>query len=118
MFEDGLAGYGKSLQNLLAWSLGFVVLGAFVFGREAGMKTKTSKDDPYYAGKYHAFWYSLDLFLPIIKLGEADIWTPRDDRRCDRRLSDGKHAGRDGGMLTGYQEVRRPHDGRIDTKEP
>ena len=33
------------------------------------------------AGRYHAFWYSLDLFLPIIKLGEAEMWTPKDNRR-------------------------------------
>jgi hypothetical protein len=31
--------------------------------------------------KVPALWYNLDLFLPIIKLGEADVWTPKDDRR-------------------------------------
>lgn len=36
---------------------------------------------PHHAGRYNAFWYSLDLFLPIIKLGEADVWTPKDNRR-------------------------------------
>ncbi|HKP36443.1 MAG TPA: hypothetical protein VJT71_06265 [Pyrinomonadaceae bacterium] len=45
------------------------------------MRTKDGKDAADYAEKYHPFWYSLDLFLPIIKLGEADLWTPRDDRR-------------------------------------
>jgi hypothetical protein len=81
MFQDLLAGYGKSLQNLLYWSLGFLIIGMFVFRREKGMRIKDEKDAPHYAGRYNAFWYSLDLFLPIIKLGEADVWTPRDDRR-------------------------------------
>lgn len=81
MFQDMLAGYGKSLQNLLYWSLGFLLIGIFVFRREKGMRIKDEKDAPHYAGRYNAFWYSLDLFLPIIKLGEADVWTPKDDRR-------------------------------------
>ncbi|MDX6527997.1 MAG: hypothetical protein QOH41_287 [Blastocatellia bacterium] len=81
MFQDALAGYGKSLQNLLYWSLGFLLIGIFVFRREKGMRLKDEKDAPHYAGRYNAFWYSLDLFLPIIKLGEADVWTPKDDRR-------------------------------------
>lgn len=81
VFQDGLAGYGKSLQNLLGWSLGFLVIGTLIFRKEKGMRIKDPKDAPHYAGRYHAFWYSLDLFLPIIKLGEADVWTPKDDRR-------------------------------------
>ncbi len=81
MFQDMLLGYGKSLQNLLYWSLGFLLIGIFVFRREKGMRLKDEKDAPHYAGRYNAFWYSLDLFLPIIKLGEADVWTPKDDRR-------------------------------------
>jgi len=81
MFEDLLVGYGKSLQNLLYWSLGFFILGVFVFRSEKGMRTKGWNEKSQYAGKYNPFWYSLDLFLPIIKLGEADVWTPRDNRR-------------------------------------
>jgi len=82
IFQDMLAGYGKSLQNLLYWSLGFLLIGTFVFRSEKGMRLKDEKKDaPHYSGRYNAFWYSLDLFLPIIKLGEADVWTPKDDRR-------------------------------------
>jgi hypothetical protein len=76
-----LAGYGKRLQYLLGWSVGFLLLGMLVFRGEKGMRIKDEKDAPHYAGRYNAFWYSLDLFLPIIKLGEADVWTPKDDRR-------------------------------------
>ncbi len=80
-FQDLLAGYGKSLQNLLGWSVGFLFVGMLVFRSEQGMRTKDRKDGPHYAGRYRAFWYSLDLFLPIIKLGEAETWTPKDHRR-------------------------------------
>jgi len=81
LFQDALAGYGKRLENLLYWSLGFLVFGTLIFRNENGMRTKDWKDLPSYAGKYRPLWYSLDLFLPIIKLGEADVWTPRDNRR-------------------------------------
>jgi hypothetical protein len=81
LFEDLLAGYGKSLQNLLYWSLGFLVIGMIVFRSEKGMRTKDEKNAENYDGKYNPFWYSLDLFLPVIKLGEADVWTPKHYRR-------------------------------------
>lgn len=80
-FQDKLAGYGKRLQRLLYWSLAFLLIGILVFRSERGMRIKDPKDAPHHAGRYNAFWYSLDLFLPIIKLGEADVWTPKDDRR-------------------------------------
>jgi hypothetical protein len=81
LFQDTLLGYGKSLQNLLYWSVGFLIIGTFVFRSEKGMRIEDPKDAPHHTGRYNAFWYSLDLFLPIIKLGEAEVWTPKDDRR-------------------------------------
>jgi hypothetical protein len=81
LFQEKLMGYGKKLQYLLGWSLVFLVLGTFVFRKERGMRTKQEKDAEGHKGRYNAFWYSLDLFLPIIKLGEADVWTPKDYRR-------------------------------------
>jgi hypothetical protein len=87
--EDLLAGYGKSLQNLLVWSVSFLIIGTFVFRSENGMRTRDKKDAPHHPGRYNAFWYSLDLFLPIIKLGEADVWTPKDYRRWAIRYKKG-----------------------------
>lgn len=80
LFQDGLAGYGKRLQNLLYWSLGFLLLGTIVFWKKEGMQEKDEKATAR-AHKYQPFWYSLDLFLPIINLGEAEAWKPREDRR-------------------------------------
>jgi hypothetical protein len=90
LFQDGLAGYGKRLENLLYWSLGFLFIGTVVFWKTDGMRLKDEKAAAH-APKYHAFWYSLDLFLPIIKLGETDVWTPREDRRWANSLPQSSH---------------------------
>lgn len=84
IFEEYLAGYGRSLQFLLMWSVVFFLPGYFTFRKRTGMKLRKpeedlldEKDRP----KYRPFWYCLDLFLPIVKLGDADTWIPKDDRR-------------------------------------
>ena len=38
-----------------------------------------AKPDP-----YSPFWYSVDLFLPLIKLQDAELWKPRDEARFAR----------------------------------
>lgn len=78
---DVLVGYGRRLENLLLWSAVFVLVGFFVFRDEKGMETVNPDDKVRYANKYQAFWYSLDLFLPILCLGDKSIWTPRSDRK-------------------------------------
>jgi hypothetical protein len=66
--QDFLVGYGRRLERLLLWSGVLVLIGWVVFRNEK-------------AGKFSAFWYSLDLFLPILTLGDKTTWAPRDDRR-------------------------------------
>ena len=41
------------------------------------METKKPEDAARYKGTYKPFWYTLDSFLPIIRLDEADVWIPR-----------------------------------------
>ena len=79
--QDLLIGYGRHLERLLLWSTVFIFIGFVVFRREADMKTKRRDDADMQKNKYSAFWYSLDLFLPVMHLGDADIWTPKDERR-------------------------------------
>ncbi|HWN95358.1 MAG TPA: hypothetical protein VNT99_10030, partial [Methylomirabilota bacterium] len=31
------------------------------------------------ARKYSAFWYSMDVYLPVIKLHDAEIWKPKEE---------------------------------------
>ncbi len=79
--RDSLVGYGKSLQLLLVWSVVLFLPGYIIFRTEDGMKTKKPEDKATYANKYNGFWYALDLFLPIISLSDAKVWTPKDERR-------------------------------------
>jgi len=95
LLEDWLTGYGRSLENLLLWSVGFVLFGTWAFRRSA-MKRVDSRGAEilgrpaklrywrvrrWLMGIYGGFWYSLDLFLPIIELGEREKWEPQDNRR-------------------------------------
>jgi hypothetical protein len=96
LLEDGLTGYGRSLENLLLWSIGFIFLGTVVFRRTAMKRSEGNERDKlgkrsslrywrlrrWILGLIGGFWYSLDLFLPIIELGEKEKWSPRDNRRC------------------------------------
>jgi len=79
--QDFLVGYGRRLEKLLLWSGVLVLIGCVVFRNEKGMKTIKPEDQERCAGKYSAFWYSVDLFLPILTLGDKTTWAPRDDRR-------------------------------------
>ena len=81
LLEDWLIGYGYHVRNLLPLSLVFLVIGFFTFRREARMQTKKPENAELFANKYSGFWYNIDLFLPIIHLGEAQIWTPRYEYR-------------------------------------
>ena len=51
----------------------FVAAGSWIFRREADMETIRAGE----GGAYSGFWYSLEMFLPIIDLGVAKGWRPR-----------------------------------------
>jgi len=73
-----LIGYGRHLEWLLIWSLVFIGIGCGVFWKKDWMDPKKPEDKD---KDYNCLWYSLDLFLPILRLGDADTWTPKDTRR-------------------------------------
>ena len=77
-FIDTFIGYGRHLERLLFWwSPILIFLGCIVFWKESNMETKRIDDQERFRGEYKGVWYTVDLFLPIIRLGEAEIWTPR-----------------------------------------
>jgi hypothetical protein len=84
--EDVVLGYGRHLDRLLYVSAVFVVIGWFVFFPNGMARKKPGDPDPCGA-KYSAFWYSLDLFVPIIGLDQADIWVPRETRPFARNYA-------------------------------
>ena len=74
-FLDWFVGYGRSPQRAFFWSVAIVGIGCLVF-RPKYMEPQKSEHS---ARKYSAFWYSVDVYLPIIKLHDAEIWKPKED---------------------------------------
>lgn len=69
-------GYGRRPSRSLLAALALVFVGMFVFRDRNQMEPQDDKSKPC---AYSAFWYSLDLLLPIIELGAASAWRPKQD---------------------------------------
>jgi len=83
---DKLLGYGRHKERILGVSGVILLLGwFFAFRKEDWMKPMDPGDSDRLKGKYRGFWYSLDLFLPVIDFGDADNWTPKEERRWSAR---------------------------------
>ena len=80
LFLEWFVGYGRSPERALFWSTSIVLFGMGVF-RPQRMEPRKgdAKPDP-----YSPFWYSVDLFLPLIKLQDVELWKPRDEARFAR----------------------------------
>jgi hypothetical protein len=71
-----LIGYGRQPQYAFYWWIPVILLGWAVFARKSDVQARDPKD----ANRpYDAFWYSVDLFLPLTRLDAADVWMPRQD---------------------------------------
>lgn len=90
-----LIGYGYSPWRAFGLSLGVIVVAWWLFRRGycRGLVTPTGdaeftveshgvrpKSDNY--PKFNAFVYSLETFVPLVKLGLADHWMPNANRRA------------------------------------
>lgn len=74
-FLEQFVGYGRSPERALFWSVAIIGIGIVMF-RPSRMEPQKSE----YAGrKYSPFWYSMDVYLPIIKLHDAEIWKPKEE---------------------------------------
>jgi uncharacterized protein YjbI with pentapeptide repeats len=80
LFLDGFVGYGRSPERAFLWSTAIMLFGTWVF-RAPRMEPRKIDFKP---DRYSPFWYSVDLFLPLVKLQDADFWKPRDDARFAR----------------------------------
>jgi hypothetical protein len=74
-FLDWFVGYGRSPQRAIFWSVLIVGMGCLVF-RPGRMEPQKPE---YRSRKYSAFWYSMDVYLPVIKLHDAEIWKPKEE---------------------------------------
>ena len=76
-------GHGYKPHRALVGSLAFVLLGWYVFGAAHDLRLMVpAKSET--AGSFSPLIYSLDTFLPIVDLDQAQTWRPDDRARCRR----------------------------------
>lgn len=78
-----LFGYGRAWVYPLVWCALMIVAGAFIFRDGDRMQRVDEKS----SGAFSPIWYSLDLFVPILSLGEAKNWNPKQGFRLLRFYS-------------------------------
>jgi hypothetical protein len=74
---DWLVVYGRKPWWAFIYSVIIVLVGFVIFRKREGMIPLKTEDG---SRRYSAFWYSLDLFAPIIDLDNAKIWGPEKSR--------------------------------------
>lgn len=83
LFLDGFVGYGRSPERALFWSLAIILFGTAVFRA----KDMEPRNPALAVDGFSPFWYSVDLFLPLVKLQDADLWKPRETSGLPRLWS-------------------------------
>ncbi len=74
-FLEQFVGYGRSPERAIFWSVAIIAFGCVMF-RPSRMEVQKSE---FTQRKYSPFWYSVDVYLPIIKLHDAEVWKPREE---------------------------------------
>ena len=74
-FLEHFVGYGRSPERAIFWSVAIIGIGCLMF-QPHRMEPQKSE---FTGRKYSPFWYSVDVYLPIIKLHDAEIWKPKED---------------------------------------
>lgn len=108
-----LIGYGYDPWRAFWISLGLIVIGGFVFrlGYRRGLVTPTGDEkftvesdgvrlDSENYPKFNAFVYSLETFVPLVKMGVGDHWMPNANRGKGFRF--GPASSTAGGLLRVY----------------
>ena len=86
-----LCGYGHRLWLGAIWSGFIIVIGWLVFRNEHDDmelhahhvmvgSSVTVAPDPEKVSRFSPFWYSVDLFIPLLDLGDAKNWMPKKER--------------------------------------
>ncbi len=74
-FLEHFVGYGRSPERAIFWSVAIIGIGCVMF-RPSRMEPQKTE---FTQRKYSPFWYSVDVYLPIIKLHDAEIWKPKEE---------------------------------------
>jgi len=75
LFQEYVLGYGRFARWPIIWSLVVIVVGFGFFWKETDMERKPQADS-----NYSRYWYSFELFVPIIDVGVASEWHPKPER--------------------------------------
>jgi hypothetical protein len=67
--------HGRNPERAFGIGMVIIVIGYIVF-RKDRMRLR-EPPDPEDPPKYNAFWYSFDLFLPLIDLNVSSVWVPK-----------------------------------------
>ena len=82
--QDWLVQYGSRPFRPLLICLVLVLMGAMVFNNPVNMKPQEAKSAD---RQFSPFWYSLDLFFPVIDLQVSNQWMPSQDWKFGRIYS-------------------------------
>jgi hypothetical protein len=77
LFQEYVLGYGRMARWPMIWSVITILIGCFLFRYNVKSprmeRTPETADD---ASPFSAFWYSFELFVPVIDIGVAKKWRP------------------------------------------
>jgi hypothetical protein len=110
-----LIGYGYSPWRAFFISLAVIVIGCGLFrlGYRRGLitpkdgtKYTTDKNGAHPSSddypKFNSFFYSLETFVPLVKLGIGDYWAPNANRKAIESQNGLRFPPKTGGWLRGY----------------
>ncbi|MYW03943.1 oxidoreductase [Streptomyces sp. SID3343] len=69
--QDVAIGYGYRPARALGWLIALVAVGTAVFAADRPAPLKADE-----APHWNPFWYTLDLLLPVVTLGQDSAWKP------------------------------------------
>lgn len=76
-FLSVFIGYGREPWLAFFWWLGLIAFGCVMFFKKSWMTLSDERKGGEESNRYYnPFWYSLDLFAPVIDLGSAKTWEP------------------------------------------
>lgn len=78
LFQEYVLGYGRMARYPMFWSAVIILIGYFAFRCDSKVQRMELTDIEKYSGsKYSPFWYSFELFVPVIDIGVAKKWQPK-----------------------------------------
>jgi hypothetical protein len=76
LFQEYVLGYGRFARWPIIWSFVVIAVGFVFFWSERKMERKPDADS-----EYSRFWYSFELFVPVIDVGIASEWHPKPEHK-------------------------------------